>query len=90
GHDPVSGMALDPRPRLDLSIGNAVQLSDHWDLSVELSILDRGDRGAPATRLPVLDGGFDQIQLSVGITRRLELSTRSRDARGIASPMITL
>jgi len=89
GHDPISGMALAPQPRLDLTIGNAVQLSDDWDLSVELSILDRGDRGDPATRLPLLDGGFDQIQLSIGITRRLELS-RSRDARGIASPLITL
>jgi len=28
GHDPVSGMALEPQPRLDLSIGNAVHLSD--------------------------------------------------------------
>ena len=87
GHDPISGMALAPQPRLDLTIGNAVRLSDDWDLSVELSILDRGDRGDPATRLPLLDGGFDQIQLSVGISRRL---ARSRDARGIASPLITL
>jgi len=40
--------------------------------------------------LPVLDGGFDQIQLSVGISRRLELSKRSGDARGIARSLITL
>jgi hypothetical protein len=88
GHDPVSGMALDPQPRLDLNIGTAVQLADKWDLSIELSIVDRGDGANPATRLPILDGGFDQIQLTVGISRRVDLSDRSR--RQLGDPMIRL
>jgi hypothetical protein len=74
GHDPVSGMPLDPQPRLDLNLGTAVQLADPWDCSIELSILDRGELADPATRLPVLDGGFDQIQLVVGVSRRFTSS----------------
>ena len=71
GRDPVSGMTLSPQPRLDLELGSAVQLAPRWDLSLQLSILDRGDLDKPATRLPILDGGFDQIQITVGVTRRL-------------------
>src|SRR4051794_5885611 len=88
GHDPISGMALDPQPRLDLDIGNAVQLADQWDLSVDLSIIDRGDLANPATRLPILDGGFDQIQLMVGISRRIKLGGDRQ--RGISDPLIQL
>ena len=90
GHDPVSGMSLDPQPRLDLNIGGAVRIADDWDLSVELSIIDRGDAAAPATRLPILDGGFDQIQLSVGVTRRVDLSSHSQRQSGVGDPMIHL
>jgi hypothetical protein len=90
GRDPVSGMALDPQPRLDLNLGTAVQLADKWDLSIELSIIDRGDAAAPATRLPILDGGFDQIQLTVGISRRVDLSDHSRYRADLGDPMIKL
>lgn len=83
GADPVSGMALDPQPRLDLTIGTGVQLSRHWDLSFDASIFDRGDLTAPATRLPILDGGFDQLQLAISLTRRVEL----KKAEG-SQPMI--
>jgi len=72
GADPVSGMALDPQPRLDIDIGNGVRLSDDWDLTASLSIIDRGDLANSATRLPVLDGGFDQIQILVGVSRRFD------------------
>jgi hypothetical protein len=90
GNDPVSGMSLDPRPRLDINVGAAVRLADMWDLSVELSIIDRGDAADPATRLPILDGGFDQIQVSVGVSRRVDLAKRSRRAYGLGDPMIKL
>jgi hypothetical protein len=90
GRDPVSAMTLDPQPRLDLNLGNAVQLSRNWDLAVELSIIDRGDRAAPATRLPVLDGGFDQIQLTVGISRRIDLTDHSRRPHEVSEPMMKL
>ncbi|HEU4734009.1 MAG TPA: hypothetical protein VFT22_39225 [Kofleriaceae bacterium] len=90
GNDPVSGMAIDPQPRLDLEIGTAVQLSQNWDLAVELSIIDRGDRAAPATRLPILDGGFDQIQLGVGVSRRIDLAKHSRRPDEVSEPMMKL
>ncbi len=77
GHDPVGLMPLDPQPRLDLQLGTAVQLAPRWDLMLELSLLDRGELSDPATRLPILDGGFDQIQLTVGVSRRLDLSRSS-------------
>lgn len=70
GDDPVSAMSIDPQPRLDLRLGNAVQLAEHWDLAVEVAIVDRGDLAEPATRVPVLDGGFDQVQLVFGVSRR--------------------
>jgi len=89
GRDPVSGMAADPQPRLDIDYGNAVQLADDWDLTVDLSILDRGELTNAATRLPILDGGFDQIQIMVGIERRMHGKQESHD-RGIRDPMIQL
>jgi len=48
-----------------------------WDLFAELAIVDRGDLSNPATRLPVIDGGFDQRQVLFGVTRHLE-STKKR------------
>jgi hypothetical protein len=89
GHDPVSGMTADPQPRLSIDLGNAVQLADDWDLTIDLEILDRGDLTNPATRLPVLDGGFDQIQIMVGISRRIHGKSASHD-RGIQDPSIQL
>lgn len=86
GADPVSGMPLAPQPRLDIDLGNAVQLADQWDLTVDLQIIDRGELARPETRLPVIDGGFDQIQIMVGISRRLS----SRRERGIGDPLIQL
>ncbi len=90
GHDPVSGMTLDPQPRLDIDIGTGVELSEDWYLSADLMILDRGDLANPATRLPVLDGGFDQIQITVGVTRRIKGKDKGDGTRGISDPLIQL
>ena len=49
----------------------------NWDLFAEFAIVDRGDMENPATRLPIMDGGFDQQQILLGVTRHFE--TRSRD-----------
>lgn len=92
GHDPVSEMPLDPQPRLDVDFGTSVQLNDDWYLSADLTIMDRGDLANPATRLPVLDGGFDQIQIMVEITRRIRGRAerdRYRDA-GVNQPPVQL
>jgi hypothetical protein len=87
GLDPISGATLAPQPRLDLELGNTVQLADDWDLSATLSIIDRGDLASPATRLPILDGGFDQVQLVIGVSRRFKTEHQHR---GISDPLIML
>jgi len=78
GVDPTSQLVLDPQPRLDFHIGTALSLVEHWDLFVDLAVIDRGDLSNPATRLPILDGGFDQRQLVLGVTRHFAGAKRNR------------
>lgn len=75
GSDPTTGMAVDPQPRLDLRVGTALSISQEWDLYAELAVVDRGDLSVPSTRLPIIDGGFDQQQIVLGVVRHFE-STR--------------
>jgi hypothetical protein len=71
GVDPTTDLPIDPQARLDFRIGTVISLNK-WDLFAELAIVDRGDHSNPATRLPVLDGGFDQRQIILGVTRHIE------------------
>jgi hypothetical protein len=73
----MTGVAIDPQPRLDFKIGTAISLN-RWDLYVELAVVDRGDLANPATRLPVLDGGFDQRQVIFGVTRHIDTRSKRR------------
>lgn len=68
GNDPMSGAELDPQPRLDLHLGGVVSLVDEWDVSVDFAVIDRGEMQDMATRLPILDGGFDQKQVMLGVS----------------------
>jgi len=77
GKDPTTGMAVDPQPRLDFRVGTVLSLVKEWDLYVDYAIIDRGDLEDAATRLPILDGGFDQHQVTFGVTRHIE-AKRSR------------
>jgi hypothetical protein len=61
--------ALDPQVRSDVRFGAVVSLIKQWDVYAEYAILDRGDYTAARTMLPILDGGFDQQQLTFGIVR---------------------
>ncbi len=61
--------AIDPQVRSDFRIGSVYSVVKSWDVYVEYTIIDRGDDTAPRTVLPVLDGGFDQKQLTFGIAR---------------------
>jgi hypothetical protein len=81
GADPMSGADLDPQPRLDLHVGGVVTLEKRWDLFVDYAVVDRGDMGAMATRLPILDGGFDQRQIILGLNYHMTASE-------VAGPMI--
>jgi hypothetical protein len=81
GADPTTGMTVDPQARLDFRIGSVLSVNRQWDLYAELAVIDRGDLSNPATRLPILDGGFDQRQIVMGVTRHLEATTK-RPMRG--------
>ena len=78
GSDPTTGLAVDPQPRLDFRIGTVWSVVKEWDLYAEFAVIDRGDMADPATRLPILDGGFDQQQVIFGVTRHIEGKRRSR------------
>jgi hypothetical protein len=65
----VMGVALDPQPRVDVSAGVVYSMVDRWDVSLQLSIVDRGEVDVPGTTLPILQGGRDQTILSFGLTR---------------------
>lgn len=75
--DPTAGnMYLDPQTRVDFRIGTVLSAIEKWDLYAELAVVDRGDIEDPATTLPVVDGGFDQTQLTLGVIRRFNLDER--------------
>jgi hypothetical protein len=62
--------SIKPHSRLDLTIGTVYAAVRDWDLYAELTWKDRGNTMMPETVLPIVDGGFDQRQIIVGITRR--------------------
>jgi len=72
GSDPTTGMAIDPQPRLDFHAGTVLSIVKEWDLFADFAVIDRGDLANPATRLPILDGGFDQKQIVFGVIRHIE------------------
>ncbi len=71
GNDPTTDMPLDPQARLDFRVGGVISLVREWDLFAEYAVIDRGDLSDPSTRLPILDGGFDQHQVMFGVTRHI-------------------
>lgn len=71
GIDPTTKLGLDPQNRLDFHIGAVVAVNEDWDLFADYAVIDRGDLANPQTRLPILDGGFDQTQILFGITRHI-------------------
>lgn len=72
--DGQSGMGptLDPHTRANVNLGIVLSYIDNWDIFALVSVVDRGDLVEPQTTLPILDGGFDQTQLVVGLTRRFQ------------------
>ncbi len=78
GSDPTTGLAIDPQPRLDFHLGTVLSLEHTWDLFADFAVVDRGDLQNPATRLPILDGGFDQKQIVFGVTRHIDAPKHAR------------
>lgn len=73
GRDPTTDVTIDPQPRLNFHAGTVLSLVKKWDLFVDVAVVDRGDLADAATRLPILNGGFDQQQIIFGITRHIEV-----------------
>jgi hypothetical protein len=73
GADARTGLELDPHTRLGFTTGSFARISKHWDMFVSVSWVDRGDVEKPETQLPILDGGFDQVQLGLGLTAHWRL-----------------
>jgi hypothetical protein len=69
GVDPTTSVAFDAKPRLDFRLGGSVMVTDDWDLFAEFAVIDHGDLAMASTRLPIMDGGFDQQQMVFGVTR---------------------
>ena len=61
---------LRPQTRVNVHATGVVALAERWDLWLQIAVLDRGELSAPNTVLPVLDSGFDQRQLSLGVAYR--------------------
>ncbi len=87
----AASMKLDPQPRLDFTIGSGVRISETWDAFVSFSVVDRGDVARAQTLLPLIDGGFDQRQIVLGLSRRLDFKfgNKGRSNR-ITQPMLLL
>ena len=61
---------LDPTTRANIHLGGAMSFIESWDIFVKISILDRGELARPETTLPILQGGFDQTTITVGLNHR--------------------
>lgn len=72
--DADPGGFLDPQTRLNVNLGAAYSFVESWDLYARFAVIDRGDEGLPETMLPILDGGFDQQQITFGVVHRWDLS----------------
>jgi hypothetical protein len=71
--DPQSGRFLEPQTRLNLQVGGVLSVGrSGWDAFVTYNWLDRGELDAPQTLLPILDEGFDQSQIVLGVQHRFE------------------
>jgi hypothetical protein len=86
GTDPTTGMTIDPKPCLGLHVGTVWAVTPEWDLFVDGAVIARGNMAVPSTTLPILDGGFDQRQLVLGVTRHFTRDA-SHDRRSVAEPM---
>ena len=62
-------VALDPSVHLSVQVGGVLRVGgrDDWDLFAYYAWLDQGESRHPGTQLPVLDGGFDQHQIVLGV-----------------------
>ncbi len=71
--DETSGRFLEPPVRLGLQVGGVLSVSEAgWDAFAVYNVVDRGELDRPETTLPILDGGFDQTQIILGVQHRFD------------------
>ncbi|HTN89746.1 MAG TPA: hypothetical protein VL242_38995 [Sorangium sp.] len=80
-HDPDPSGFLAPTTRLNVYVGTAYSYVEDWDLYLRVAVLDRGDKAEPWTMVPILDGGFDQQQFSLGVMHRWDLAEKKEERR---------
>ncbi|WP_437753828.1 hypothetical protein [Sorangium sp. So ce1389] len=80
-HDPDPSGFLAPTTRLNVYVGTAYSYVEDWDLYLRVAVLDRGDKDEPWTMVPILDGGFDQQQFSLGVMHRWDLAEKKEERR---------
>jgi hypothetical protein len=66
---PGATLAFDPDTRANFHLGAVLSYVEDWDLYVDYAVLDRGEEGDPQSVIPVLDSGFDQQQLVIGLVK---------------------
>jgi len=71
--DGLAQRSFDIGTTMGLSVGGVAEIEDTgWELFAILTVVDRGELDDPSTQLPVLDGGFDQTQVSLGVQHRFD------------------
>lgn len=66
----TSNFPMDPQTRVNVLLGGVLSFVENWDVYTTVAVIDRGDLVNVETNLPILDGGFDQVQFTLGITHR--------------------
>lgn len=73
---PAQASDIDPQVRLNFVVGVAYSFVRDWDLFVRFAFVDRGDTSNPRTTLPILNGGFDQQQITMGLVHDFSFDHR--------------
>jgi len=74
------GPAFDPNNRINLVVGCVLSPRDTgWDLYLSYGVVDRGNVDRPETTVPILSGGFDQRQFTLGVQHRFDLFASKKD-----------
>jgi len=64
--------------RGSISRSGGVVTFDTWDLFAIYALVDGGEASRPRSTLPILDGGFAQRQITLGVRHRLEPAPEER------------
>jgi hypothetical protein len=72
-YDDVIYLGLDPQLRLQLEVGISWTVSEHVAVLATVTQIARGNAIDEGSELPLLDGGFEQLQVGVGAAFRLPI-----------------